>query len=101
MFRLRGYCPICGTGSVGFRRCSRSEAVVLMCDECESIWLDPEEIDRDHVHYVSAPGFAVEALQDCSVKAPESRWATESEIAQQGRAAHIDGEVRSPSEGGS
>ncbi len=40
MFYIEGTCPICGTGTRGFRLCSNNASVVVMCDETMRIEFD-------------------------------------------------------------
>ena len=39
-----GFCPQCGTGPLGLRTCGGCDAVVVVCDECDSVWTD-DQID--------------------------------------------------------
>lgn len=89
MYYVDQYCPICQTGTVCFRICSDNKHIVLMCDECDSIWLDPNIIEATNVVYPVAPNFTIPGLT-CSVKSPQSRWATKQEIAKQKWLIFID-----------
>ena len=78
MFYMEGPCPICGTGTRGFRLCSDNVLVVGICDECEATWLDAERVDASDAVYVAPPEYLVSG-RSCSIAAPSSRWATLSE----------------------
>ncbi len=91
MFRVKGECPICGTGSIGFRVCSGESTLVLMCDECDSLWTDPRSTHASKALYAEAPDFLVPGLS-CSIGAPASRWASREEVEGVGWGALIQGE---------
>ena len=88
MLYIKKHCPFCKTGDIGFRMCSDGSTIVLMCDECESIWFSPGEIEIDTMVFSSPPEFLVPTL-DCSALAGESRWATRDEVEAMGWAEHI------------
>ncbi len=54
-----------------------------MCDECDTIWLDPNKIDITNIIFPQPPDFRVLNFP-YTIKSPESRWATEHEIHQMG-----------------
>ncbi len=91
MFYINSSCPICDYGSIGFRKCANSSTVVLLCDECDSVWLDPTDVNPKKVIYPKAPDFIVPGL-DCSILAPHSRWADKDEIIEKGWTKFIAGE---------
>ena len=89
MFYIEKPCIFCGQwGQVGFRLCSDHQSIVLMCDECGTVWLDPTKVDDEHALYLSSPEFIIPAL-NCSLAA---RWATQEEIASKGWDRYIRGE---------
>lgn len=94
---LAATCPICGDGVIGFRRCSDGQTLVLLCDECDTVWLDPQQIDAEHALYPTEPDFIVPTL-DCSISAPASRWATRAEVELRGWGQYIAGEWHAPDE---
>jgi hypothetical protein len=55
MLIVRVGCPICINGLIGIRRCSDGKSLVLMCDECESVWLDPKHISAEESVDVQPP----------------------------------------------
>ena len=92
MFYINSLCPICNHGSIGFRKCANSNILVMMCNECDSVWLKPTNVSAQEVLYTIAPDFVVPGL-DCSILAPYSRWADKDEIAEKGWAKFIVGEI--------
>ncbi len=83
------FCPICGGGLCGIRICGltpadsesqqRGDSIhgLVVCDECEAIWLDPD-VKSDHVY----PNPADSACPICCqpLWGPNSRWATEDDV---------------------
>lgn len=76
-------CPICGGGLCGVRAffdaSSRLTHGLIVCDECEAIWLQPK---TDGVHVYADPEspecpISGEGLYDRNV----SRWANEEDVA--------------------
>ena len=76
---MQSPCPICSAGLRGFRLCSDGVSVVLMCDECDAVWLDPARVDASEVVYPEPPEFLVEG-RECSIAAPPGQWATRTQI---------------------
>ena len=37
-----GFCPVCGTGPLGIRICGGQGDAVILCDECDAVWLEPQ-----------------------------------------------------------
>lgn len=89
-------CPICQHGQIGFRKCADSEYIVLMCDECDSIWLEPNTVRSDNVIYTEPPHFIVPML-DCSIL--NSTWASRDDIYKKGWKNYIGGEGKALGEG--
>lgn len=79
MFYLAGICPICGAGVLGFRLCSDGATIVVMCDECDAIWLDARQLDRALAMSTEPPEFQVPGLS-CSISSPRARWAKKPEL---------------------
>ena len=91
MLYIKTSCPICTEGMVGFRRCSDNETIVLMCDECDTVWLRPQEVNASHALYPSPPEYLVPTLE-CSIKSPHSQWAEEEDVAEKGWSTYVAGE---------
>ena len=86
MFHLSVGCPVCKGGAVGFRKCSDGRTLVLVCDECDAVWLRPEAITAETAVFPSSPDFRIEGLGCSIATASGSRWATLEEI----RAAQLE-----------
>ena len=90
------YCPICGGGLCGVRVCglpveehaddlsqpeNHSSPIgphgLIVCDECEAIWLDPDT-STDH-QYPSAENAKCPVCNE-SLWGKQSRWASLAEI---------------------
>ena len=92
MVIAQDFCPFEGDyGQIGFLICSDQQTLVLMCDECSRIWRHPDALDDEHALFAEPPDFLVPGL-DCSVKAPQGRWATRSEVESFGWSAYIRGD---------
>ena len=76
-------CPTCGEyGLMGIRICDgEGHHAVLMCDECESIWLSLDITGKPHdldlSEYLCPYG-------DGTLARPEGHWASKEEIQQAG-----------------
>lgn len=91
MFHVKGICPICDAGGLGFRRCSDGETIVLMCDECDSVWLDPRNTDaKKALRSEDSEGGVVTGLK-CGVGGKLSGWATQEEIRTAGWINYVEG----------
>ena len=91
MFYVRT-CRVCGAGGVGFLRCDDGATIVVMCDECDAVWLHPDRTgSRDDALYTSPPAFQVPGLA-CSLTGGSSGWATRAEVEAAGWQAYIAGE---------
>ena len=85
-------CPLCGKGGqLGFRLCDDSRTIVLMCDECDSIWADPRNVAIENILGVEAPKWQITGLS-CGIGAG-SRWAKHDEIDAAGYADLAAGEA--------
>ena len=72
-----GFCRICGTGPLGLRECGGCGAVVVLCDECDAVWVSAD--------FSVKPRFADEGALPCphcdaSLIETPSRWATKKTI---------------------
>jgi hypothetical protein len=92
MIIVQDFCPFEGDyGQIGFLLCSDHQTLVLMCDECNRIWKRPDELEDAHALFAEPPDFLIPGLE-CSARAPQSRWATQSEVMSYGWSAYIRGE---------
>lgn len=95
MFFVHDACPICEHGAVGFLICTDTDDVILMCEECDSVWLDPITIIAEAAIFTESPDFVVPGV-GCSLLG--SRWATRQEIEQRGWVNYIAGEGKAMNE---
>jgi hypothetical protein len=94
MYRVQELCPVCRNGAIGFRRCSDGTTIVLMCEECEALWLDPARRGRNEVMFPESPGFEVPGMT-CSIGDDDgvAGWATREQIARLGWEGYIASEM--------
>lgn len=57
MIFLQKQCNICGGGLIAYRLCSDQLSLVLMCDECEAVWVDKSDIGVVQPIFPAAPDF--------------------------------------------
>ena len=88
MLLVREGCPICGFGNLGLRLCDDAVTVVVMCDECDAVWLDPRHLPSDAALYPQPPRFEV-LDGGPSVGRPGSRWAELHDAARAGVSEYI------------
>lgn len=88
MLCLSTNCPICGTGNLGFRTCDDHRTIVIMCDECDAVWLDPAQTDASLALYPSKPPFIVPGTS-VSIAQPKAHWSSRDEIVAAGWADWI------------
>ena len=83
-------CPVCRTGVIGIRRCADGKSLVLMCEECETVWASPDRLDGANALEAEPPGFTVEQL-GVAIAGGSAGWATEAEIASKGWSKAVKG----------
>lgn len=69
--------------------CNDGNTVVVMCDECHSIWIDARHLDRAATLDADPPDFRVPG-SPCSLLG--SRWAQRAEVERAGWGDLIAGE---------
>lgn len=79
-YYIEELCPICRTGSIGFRKCSDNKTIAFVCDECDTVWPDPEDISVESALFPESPDYYVEQLQCSLASSTGARWATKEEI---------------------
>ena len=42
-----GWCPFCNQGWISIARYSVSNRLLLLCEECDTIWENPDDIKND------------------------------------------------------
>jgi len=85
-----GTCPFCEQGSLGIRICSKAGDAVILCDECDALWLSPELKGK--------PAFLEEPDLPCpycpgNLTESPACWASMGEIIERGWIATIKGET--------
>lgn len=92
-YHLETTCPICLNGWIGFWRCSDGETIILICDECDSIWADPNDASDAHkmLHSTARDNYIAEI--DCYLTGQASGPATLPDIERKGWLSFIDHEV--------
>ena len=79
MLFIKEDCPVCSYGNVGFRKCSDQKTIVLMCDECDAVWLDKGEIKSENAIFPEAPDFNLPG-SSISIANPKASWASIEDI---------------------
>ncbi len=83
-----GFCSCCGTGPMGIRICHTCRAPLVMCDECDAVWLSPEP--GTEPLYPEQPQLPCphcgHSLRD------GSHWGTRQELTELGWVAYVRGE---------
>ncbi|MDG2222524.1 MAG: hypothetical protein P8L85_14190 [Rubripirellula sp.] len=73
-----GFCPVCGGGLCGVRLCGEeSPHGLIVCDECEAIWLEP---DLSAPHQYPSAQDAKCPICDLPLWGESSRWAGEADL---------------------
>ena len=72
-----GTCPFCEQGNLGIRICSKESDVVILCDECDAVWLS--------TNLESKPLFPEQPLLPCpfcqgNLSEHPAHWANFEEI---------------------
>lgn len=83
-------CPVCRTGVIGIRRCADGASLVLMCDECETVWASPDRLDAANALEAESPSFVVQQL-GVAIAGGDAGWATPEEVATKGWRAAVKG----------
>jgi len=88
MIHIVGVCPFCEVGSQAFRRCSDGTTIVVACNECSDVWMDPAYLDQAHVvvpdhRKLILPGTTL------GLDGGAAGWATIEEIGRKGGARYI------------
>jgi hypothetical protein len=83
MFYLENNCPVCVDGILGFYKCSDNYTIVIMCEECNSVWLNPADIENKEPIYPRSPEFNIPEL-NVSMSGGGSGWAAYEDITRAG-----------------
>ena len=87
-----GTCSVCGTGAIGVRVGASPRCVVGMCDECDTVWLDPQL--KDGPHFPEQPDLPC-PREGSSLRHPPAHWANKAEAAAAGWGGAVIGETDS------
>jgi hypothetical protein len=91
-----GFCPVCEQGALGIRVCSGLGHGVVLCDECDAMWLSLD-LTRPAV-FLSAAGLT---CLHCggSLDEPPAHWATWDELERLGWQTSVQGQGESLGDG--
>jgi hypothetical protein len=64
-----------------------------MCDECNTVWLDPRRVDSELALYPPPPDFVVPTLE-CSIKGQQALWAKKEDVAKKDWSGFVAGEAK-------
>jgi hypothetical protein len=90
MLMVAGECPICGTGNRAVFRCGDGGTFVVMCDECDAVWLDPGSLGPADSVFTQEPQFRIPGTE-ASLVGPGAGWATAEEVERIGWARYVRG----------
>lgn len=90
MFYLQKNCGVCRDGLLGFLLCSDAKTVVVMCEECSSVWLTPDELEQPPI-VTEAPRYLLPE-SDVSISGGSARWASFQEIDDSGMSGYASRE---------
>lgn len=86
-----GYCPVCGAGLCGVRICQSDRPHgIIVCDECEAIWLQPD-LASEH-QYANAEDARCPVCQQ-PLWGSSARWANREDLQTLGWQDHVDREL--------
>lgn len=91
MFFVQDSCPVCRAGVLGIRRCADGHNLVVMCDECETVWASPSQISASNALDAEPPAFAVQEL-NVAIAGGSAGWAVGGEVAAKGWAQYVKGD---------
>ena len=72
-------CPFCAQGLLRYWKCSNCDELVLLCDECELVWRDLEDVEK--FGSLSHRQFTYPECPSCAGSLAGGRKASVSEIA--------------------
>jgi len=85
-----GICPKCEQGTLGIRICSTQEDLVILCDECDALWL-PAALTAEPV-FPKQPDLPCPCC-DGNLLNPPAHWASLGEIYAKGWLSSVTGEA--------
>jgi hypothetical protein len=84
-----GTCPVCEQGTLGLRVCAGQGDLVVLCDECDAVWLYPD--CAGEAIYPEQPTLPCPQCGESLLEA-SSHWADEQEIQRAGWSAVVEGQ---------
>ena len=88
---VESVCTSCERGRVSFAVAQNGETIVLMCDECDAVWLHPNRVRSEAPTFVEG---SEHLLPGTSIKlGSNTRWARQEEVLTAGWASFIAGEA--------
>ena len=85
---IAGSCPCCHNGSQIFRRCDDGATLVVMCAECNAVWLDPADLGAGRARGTGVHTFEITGTA-LRVGGGAAGWATREELERAGWAGSI------------
>lgn len=86
---LYSWCVHCDRGFIGFWRCGDDDTVVLLCQACGLLWLQPLLVEStEYVRSERRPSYPIPGRQVC-LGDPPARWATREEVEDKDWGWHI------------
>jgi hypothetical protein len=91
MLYVEDNCASCNAGLLGFRRCGDGKTLVVMCDECDAVWLDPTDLTIEAARF---PGIDSGEIPDLpfNIGGGAAGWVTRAEVERAGWQGYIKGE---------
>ena len=84
MFYITGNCPICSNGIIGICRCDDQVRLALLCKDCHSLWLEPQQVTAVKAQFPPHAGVQGDTPH---------HWASQGEIELRGWFEWISGEL--------
>lgn len=74
-FYVREICPLCEQGARGVFRCKakNSYKLIILCDECQAVWLDIHALQPENAVFPGVDGY-IKKL-DCFIYDEHAGWA--------------------------
>lgn len=85
-----GICPACEQGTLGLRICSSQQDLVILCDECDALWLSPDTSAPPL--FPDQPELPCPACEG-NLMDPPAHWASLGELFQRGWLPAVKGET--------
>lgn len=83
-------CVVCLQGLLGILRCSDGKTLVVMCDECDTVWSNPWQLGPESALDAPPPAWLIADL-GVAIAGDKAGWATSAEVAAAGWAEAVRG----------